>query len=67
MIHDEKSYQTDEECFICLQGFEYSQKNMICRLRGCKEHNIKYYKDCIEEWLCRNSQCPFCRKPILNC
>jgi hypothetical protein len=26
VIHDEKYYRTVEGCFICLQGFEYSQK-----------------------------------------
>lgn len=49
-------------CDICLMGYSVGEE--ICWSHN-KECNHVFHKDCILDWLLRNSSCPLCRRDYL--
>jgi Ring finger domain len=46
-------------CAVCLTEFEEGEKTRV--LPNCLHF---FHVDCIDEWLCKNANCPLCRSPI---
>jgi len=52
---------TDEiECIICMDDFQSNNKGPPYRLECLCLENV-YHKECVVEWLMRQSTCPVCR------
>jgi len=47
-----------EACPVCLGEFEGTE---ICRQAICNHY---FHKDCIEQWLKKQENCPFCRADL---
>tara|TARA_B100001093_G_scaffold190978_1_gene183473 strand:- start:3901 stop:4401 length:501 start_codon:yes stop_codon:yes gene_type:complete len=49
-------FNSSFECIICLNetdNYDYNLKKLKC--------NHKFHKDCIDDWLSKNKNCPICR------
>jgi Ring finger domain len=59
------SYQKPKElgvlhvCAVCLTEFKEGEKTRV--LPNCLHF---FHVNCIDEWLCKNANCPLCRSPI---
>ena len=55
-LHDVSSLTDDKErCTVCLCDYEVGDQQ---RALPCMH---TFHADCVDEWLCNNSQCPQCR------
>ncbi|XP_039159339.1 RING-H2 finger protein ATL63 [Eucalyptus grandis] len=52
--------EKDEECVVCLGGFE--ENDVGRRLPGCGHG---FHVDCIDTWLRSRASCPICREPVV--
>ena len=57
---DEKDPQ--QECIICMEGFEVGDKVSFSPAEGC--HHV-FHHHCLRQWLLRKSACPCCRVIML--
>jgi hypothetical protein len=54
---------TEEECVICMEGFDPSNPRMPT-LCGCGENKTYFHLPCLYQWLEQSSECPSCRQTI---
>ena len=50
-------------CSICFGKFD--KEELVCQSNDPDCPHI-YHKECMEEWLMKNDQCPICRRPYLS-
>ena len=50
----------DVKCLICQYDYEKDEK---LRRLPCKHH---FHQECVDEWLQRHDNCPYCKHPIHN-
>ncbi|CAD8083006.1 unnamed protein product [Paramecium sonneborni] len=63
IIFDKKEHQNDiNDCAICMCSFEDNDKVIILT---CSEKHV-FHTDCIVDWLKLNSNCPLCRKQVVD-
>ncbi|KAE7999060.1 hypothetical protein FH972_003542 [Carpinus fangiana] len=56
---EEEVCERDDECVVCLNGFEDDED--VRQLPRCKHC---FHAACIDMWLCSHSKCPLCRTPV---
>eukprot|EP00980_Cylindrotheca_fusiformis_P008385 scaffold1772_cov80-Cylindrotheca_fusiformis.AAC.13 len=53
----------NDECAICLQGYEAGQTICTAKTTQC---NHVFHQDCMEEWLKDHDSCPMCRVNLMD-
>ena len=56
------AHSKDNECCICLEGYEPGEVICVAKAVGC---NHVFHKDCVAEWLKRKDHCPLCRVDLM--
>eukprot|EP00980_Cylindrotheca_fusiformis_P008376 scaffold1772_cov80-Cylindrotheca_fusiformis.AAC.4 len=54
----------NEECAICLQGYEAGQ-TIGTSATSSTQYNHVFHQDCMEEWLKDHDNCPMCRVNLM--
>ncbi|CAJ1941613.1 unnamed protein product [Sphenostylis stenocarpa] len=54
-------YDDDDECSVCLSGFEEGEE--VRKLPQCKHW---FHAPCIDMWLYSHLDCPICRTPVVR-
>lgn len=57
------SYITDDECVICMEGFDPSNPRMPTRC-GCGENKTYFHLPCLYQWIEQSQDCPSCRQKL---
>ena len=63
MSMDASIVNHDDECVICMEGFEPTNPRMptIC---GCGENKTYFHLPCLYQWMEQCQECPSCREPL---
>ena len=62
MMHS-KLADDDEECVICMEGFDPTNPRMPTHC-GCGKDKTYFHLPCLYQWLEQSSECPSCREKL---
>ena len=62
MLKEFEDFSEDDCCPICIEEFKARPTDLVCLL-AC---NHVFHKNCIDEWIHRNSLCPLCKHDMFS-
>ncbi|CAD8189676.1 unnamed protein product [Paramecium octaurelia] len=63
ILLDQKQHQLENnDCAICMQSFQAKDQVIIL---SCSDKHV-FHTDCIVDWLKLNTNCPLCRKQVIE-